>query len=357
MGVSARNHYWTSRTNLADPTSPNGAANEAWALNSGSGSGGSANNDNWRVTNQIWKVAKGDSNTLLASFKIVAKPDTSEMVMAIDNGTHRAEVQITSSLDSISLVGSSTATKSDLDLDVSEYASVPVLLRLTLDSSGNARLYIDEIIEDDDANTHYLSVTASSSTSEGVYWGNTTGTLDWSIVFHTSQGAYSPDELDASDFINFAFIRTALKIIEVLKDSKRFYLKNHVTDSSIIYGYDLSTNMVSRLNPPTVHVVTTTATSPEFNTLSGARTDQDYSIDVYVTTRGTDYRNAYRLGLSIMGEVFDELYTNTGLDSGIDSLIGYNLIFDTKMDDDETICVHQLNLTYMKKVNMTRREV
>lgn len=356
MAVSERNHYWTSRTNLTDPTTPNGQNNTAWALNTGVGGGGSVNDDNWRVTNQIWKVANGSSNTILASCKIVAKPDTAEEIMVIDNGSHRAEVQITSSLNSISLVGATTVTKTGLDLSVTEDGSVPVLLRLTMDSSGNAKLYIDEIIEDDDATTHYLSVTGASSSSAGIYWGNTTGTLDWSIVYHTNQGAYSPDELDASDFVNFAFIRTALKIIEVLKNSKRFHLKNHVGDSSIVYGYDLSSNMVSRLNPPTIHVVITTTNSPEFNTLSGARTDQDYSIDIYITTRGTDYKNSYRLGLSIAGEVFDELYTNTGLDAGIDSLIGYNLVFDTKMDDDEVICVHQLNLTYMKKVNMTRRE-
>ena len=82
-----------------------------------------------------------------------------------------------------------------------------------------------------------------------------------------------------------------------------------------------------------------------------------YSIDVYVTARGTDYKNSYRLGLSIMGEVFDELYTKTGLQGSTDSLIGYNLTFDSKMDDDEIICIHQLNLTYMKRVNMTRREI
>ena len=361
MGISEKTHYWTSRTNLSDPTTPSGANNNAWALDSGHASDGSANNGNWRVTSgaggQVWKVSNGSSNTLVASFVYVAKPDTDEVVMRIDNGSHKAEVKISSSNSELQLVGATTATKADLDLDVSEDWSVPVLLRLTLDGSGNAKLYFDEIIEDDDANIHYLSVTGASSSSAGVYWGNTTGTLDWETVYLTTQGAYSPDEMDISDFVTTSFIRTGLAVVETLKASKRFYIKNHVTTSSIVYGYDLSSNMVSRLTPPTIHVVMTNATSPQFSTLAGANTEQDYSIDVYVTARGTDYKNSYRLGLSIMGEVFDELYTKTGLQGSTDSLIGYNLTFDSKMDDDEIICIHQLNLTYMKRVNMTRREI
>jgi hypothetical protein len=361
MAISDRTHYWTSRTNLSDPSSANGANNIDWTRTAGDAGDGSANDNNWRIVSgsggQTWKVSAESSNTLVASFVYVAKPDADEVVMAIDNGTHRAEVQIASSNEQIKLVGATTATKSDLDLDASEDWSVPVLLRLTLDSSGNAKLYFDDIIEDDDANTHYLSVTGSSSSSNGVYWGNTTGTLDWELVYCTTHGAYSPDEMDISDFVTTSFIRTGLSVVEVLKNSKRFFIKNHVTPSSIIYGYDLSSGMVSRLTPPTIHVVITTSASPQFNTLAGANTEQDYTIDLYVTTRGTDYKNAYRLGLSILGECFDELYTKTGLEGSIDSLIGYNLTFDSKMDEDEVVCIHQLNLSYMKRVNMTRREI
>tara|TARA_R100000742_G_C4279646_1_gene104958 strand:- start:10837 stop:11922 length:1086 start_codon:yes stop_codon:yes gene_type:complete len=361
MGISDKTHYWTSRTNLSGPTVPNGSNNTAWSLVAGDNGDGVANNNNWRVSSgsggQTWKVNASTDNTLVASFVYVAKPDTDEVVMKIDNGTHKAEVKIASSNSQIKLVGATTATKSDLDLDVSEDRSVPVLLRLTLDSNGVAKLYFDEIIEDDDANTHYISVNGASSSSAGIYWGNTTGTLDWEIVYATTQGAYSPDEMDISDFVTTSFIRTGLSVVETLKSSKRFHIKNHVSPSAIIYGYDLSSNMVSRVSVPSIHVVLTNATSPQFNTLSGANTEQDYTIDLYVTSRGTDYRNAYRLGLSIIGECFDELYTKTGLEGGVDSLTGYNLVFDTKMDDDEIVCIHHLNLTYMKRVNMTRREI
>lgn len=361
MSISDKTHYWTSRTNLADPTTPMGSNNIAWALTSGATGDGAVSGNNWRISSssggQLWRVDAGTSNTLVASFVYLTKPDTDAVVLAIDNGTYRAEVKIASSNGQLQLVGATTVNKGNLDLDISETMSVPVLLRLTLDSSGVAKLYFDEIIEDDDANTHYLSVTGASSSSSGVYWGNTSGIMDWHIVYHTSQGAYSPDEMDISDFVTTSFIRTSLGVVETLKDSKRFYLKNYVTPSSIVYGYDLSSTMVSRLRPPTVHVVMTNATSPQFNTLGGTKTDQDYSIDVYVTTRGTDYKNAYRQGLSIIGECFDELYTQTGLNGTIDALTGYNLVFDTKMDEDEVVCIHHLNLTYMKKVDMKRREV
>ena len=360
MPISNKSDYWTSRTNLADPTTPLGSNNTAWTLSSGHSNDGAVNGNNWRISSssggQMWKVDAGSNNTLVASFVYVSKPSTDAVVMAIDNGTHRAEVKIASSNEQLKLVGATTATKSDLDLDTSEDFSVPVLLRLTLDSSGVAKLYFDGIIEDDDANTHYLSVNGASSTSSGVYWGNTSGTMDWNIVYHTTFGAYSPDEMDISDFVSTAFLQTCLSIVETLKASKRFYLKNHVTPSSIIYGFDLSSNMVSRLLPPTVHVVMTVANSPQFDTLSGANTIQEYSIDLYVTTRGSDYKNAYRQGLSIVGDCFDELYTKTGLEGGVDSLTSYNLVFDSKMDDDEIICIHQLSLTYLKRINMTRRE-
>ena len=81
----------------------------------------------------------------------------------------------------------------------------------------------------------------------------------------------------------------------------------------------------------------------------------NYDVSLFITTRGTDYKNAYRLGLNIMGDCFDELYLNTGLNGTTDSLINFTAEFDTKMDDDEVICVHVLTLTYMRQVSMLNR--
>ena len=114
--------------------------------------------------------------------------------------------------------------------------------------------------------------------------------------------------------------------------------------------------MINRFPTPSVHVMIQKTDSPEFLTLAGTRTDQRYEVIVFITTRGTNYENSYRLGASILGEVFDELYTQTGLQSGVDSLISYDAKFDTKIDDDETVCIHSLSLTYMKKIRMFLRE-
>ena len=76
---------------------------------------------------------------------------------------------------------------------------------------------------------------------------------------------------------------------------------------------------------------------------------------MYVTTRGTDYKNAYRLGANIMGDCFDELYKSTGNNGTTDFLNGYTVDFDTKTDNDEVICTHILTLKYTRKLSMLRR--
>tara|TARA_R110000824_G_scaffold54438_6_gene150183 strand:- start:1115 stop:2197 length:1083 start_codon:yes stop_codon:yes gene_type:complete len=359
MSISTNSNFWTARTNGSNPASPVGSNNDAWSL-SGSGSDGSATSGYWRISGsgQTWSItpSSGQNMTLICGFKFVSAPSNGTVLMKLDNGTHKIEVKSKGAMDKLDLVGATTVTTHDLDLDATEDEGVAILLRLTLDTSGNARLFMREIIEDDDANTHYLSVTGASGSSANVSWGNTNGSVDWASSYFTHHGAFTPDEMDLTDLVTTSFIRTGLNIVEILKDSARFYLKTHVSDSAIMYGYDVSSSMISRISPPSIHVIIRALESPDFLTLAGTRTDQKYDIVLYITTRGTDYKNAYRLGLSIMGEVFDELYTNTGLNAGVDSLISYDAKLDSKMDDDEIICVHILSMTYMKKVNMTRRE-
>ena len=60
-------------------------------------------------------------------------------------------------------------------------------------------------------------------------------------------------------------------------------------------------------------------------------------------------------GIEIAGDAFDELYTTTGLLGTTDSLTNYILALDTKMDDDEVICVHRMELTYMRQLSMLHR--
>jgi hypothetical protein len=214
-----------------------------------------------------------------------------------------------------------------------------------------------EIIEDDDAQQHYLEVSAQSSSAQGAFFGTTTGTVDFYSVYFTPHGAYSPDEMDMSDFISHSLLRTGMKIRDILRNSNRLFLKTHVGDAGINYAFDLSSeSMLNRYQSPTVHVMIQKTNSPDFLTLAGTRTDQRYNVVIFVSAKGTNYENAYRLAASILGEVFDELYVQTGLQSGVDSLIGYDASFDTKVDEDDVVCIHTLTLEYMKKIRMFFRE-
>jgi len=361
MSVAKLNHYWNARLGGNDPASPVGNNNTAWSL-TGSSSDGAVSGDAWRISGsgQTWKQTVGNDDndlTIIAGIKYEVTPSDGTVLLSLDNGTHRIEVQSNGTNTGIKLVGATTTTKTDLDLTMIGEEPVPLLLRLTLDSDGNAYLYFYDIVEDDGGAAYYIQATGSSSSSQGAFFGNTNGTLDWYVVYYTSFGAYSPDEMDMSDWTTQTLYQTGFNVVNILKGSRRYYIRTHVGDA-IQYGYDLSSNaMISRVHPPSIHVLTQKVDSPDFLTLAGSRTDQRYNVIVYVTTRGTDYRNAYRLGASIMGEVFDELYTQTGLQGGVDSLISYDASLDSKIDDDEVICVHVLNLTYMKKIRMFFREV
>ena len=357
MAIAKSNEFWVSRLSGNDPANPNGRNNTPWTLTSGSG--GSVSGKAWRITDQQWKYSTTNTEmTLICAIGYNSAPNENEVLMALDNGTHRVEVKASNDANKLKLVGVSTQTTVELDLVLAEEKPVPCLLRLSLANTGVANLYMKEIIDDDDAVQHYLTTTASSSTAQGAYFGNSSGSVDWYAIYYTDFGAFSPDEMNMSDFTTNSLMRTGFGIVETLKQSNRFHLKNHVGEGGIVYGYDLSSRaMINRVAPPSVHVLTQRTESPDFLTLAGTRTDQRYNIIVYITTRGTDYKNAYRLGLSIMGEVFDELYTQTGLQDGVDSIISYTAQLDSKMDDDEVICIHTLTLTYMKKIRMFLREV
>ena len=233
--------------------------------------------------------------------------------------------------------------------------SIPLVLRLTLDASGNAKLYMREIIEDDDGSDNFISVVGATGSSKEAKWGNSSGTVTWHSVYYTDDGAFNPDEMALSDWTTNTMLQMALNIVQVLRDCKRPYVKTHVSNSAIQYGYDLSSGMLSRTSPPSIHVVLQNLTSPDFATLSGTRLEHEYTVMVFVCTRGSTYESAYRMGMDISGEVFDELFINTGTDYTTDALRGYTMALDTKVDDDEIICVHQLSFNYMRRMNMLHR--
>lgn len=382
MGISKQSDYWTAR--LAGPTYPNspvGSTNKTWTQIGGNDVNDELGPNSYRVlgdsgpteTGIYWGIGEQTANdtvtfgsdgwTLVVAFSTTTNEANDTLIdFELGNGT-KGIVKIDPSTGTITIVDATDAvdpTFTSVDLKMQDDYAVPTILRLTL-TNDKVRIYLNEMIEDDDGNTMYKEITCGGSGLLGypyVRFGSAKNDVDFYAVYFTEDGAYSPDEMDLSDFTSHSLMRTGMKVVEVLRNSRRLYLNNFVQDAGIFYGYDLSSNaMVNRSPAPTVHVMVQKADSPDFLTLAGARTDQRYDVNVFVTTRGTNYENAYRLGASILGEVFDELYTQTGLESGVDSLISYNAVFDTKVDDDETVCIHSLTLTYMKKVRMFLREV
>lgn len=352
MTIATKTQYWTSRMTGGNPASLSGTFNDDFTAASG---GGSASGDYWVITNGAYSIAPtGTANTLVAVLEYTTAPNDGTVLMKIDDGTKKVEVQSTGSNTSLKLVGTSTVTISELDIAKAEDEPTTLILRLTLNGS-DAKLYTHEIIEDDVGTTVYSSVTAASSSSTGVVWGNTSGSVKWGAVYYSKFGAFGPDELLLSDFAQDTLARMGLGVVDQIKNATRPYLKTQVHDSSIIYGYDISSQMLSRVGTPSIHVIIEKLSSPEFESLGGAKITQNYDVKIFITVRGTNYENAYRKGLNIMGEVFDELYTNTGVQGTTDSIVSYDADLDTKMDDDETICVHVLTLSYMRRIDMRHR--
>ena len=346
MAIADRTDWWDYRFFGDDPTDPPSGSNEPF---SATGSGASSSGGYRTITDQVLTPSPS-AYTAFAILKYVTTPNNNEVLIRLDNNSKRVEIQSTGADDSLKVVGATTQTYSGLDLK-NDY--IPI--RLTLDASGNAVMYIYEILEDDAGATNYKSVAGSSGSGKELRWGNTTGSVSWGNLFMTSKGAFSPDELSPSEFVNDTIIRLGFSIRETLKDSKRPFIKNFVDNSSIVYGFDMSSNMMNRIGNPAIYVVMQSVSSPNFAVLGGARADHDLEAQVFVVTRGSDYESAYRLSTDIAGDVVDELYTNTGLDATNDSLVSYSANFDTRIDEDEVVCVHKLTFKYMRRIQLHRR--
>ena len=354
MSIATKTQYWNSRMMGSNPTALTGTFNDVWSASGG----GSASSDDWVITNGTYTItpdASDVSYTLVAAFRYTTAPNSGTVLMSLDNGTHKVEVKSTGNNNSLSLVGATTVTISDLDMTNVEENPVTLILRLTLQTGGEAKLYTHEIVNDYTGAIAYYGVTGASGSTRAVKWGNTTGSVKWASVYYSKFGAFTPEELLISDFAQDTLARMGLGIVQQLKSSTRLYLKTQVPDSSIVYGYDISSQMLNRIPVPSIHVLISELNSPNFESLGGAKITQEYDVRVFITVKGTNYEDAYRAGLNIMGEVFDELYTNTGLQGTTDSIVSYDAKLDSKMDDDETVCVHVLTMSYMRRIDMRHR--
>ena len=358
MAIATTEQFWTSRINGENPTSPsNTNHNEAWTA-SGSGA---AEGDYWKITSSAYYSVTPSSSDDLTILATMFYPNASDIpadgttLIRLRSDSHRVEVQSTGTATGLKIVGATTSTFTDLDLTKAEVEPYITTIRLTLDADGNANMYIHEIMEDDFGTQRYLSVVGTADTTgRDITWGSNDGETKWGSVYATHHGAFNPDELGMSAFYQSTLNRLGLAIRDTLRNSKRGNIKE-LPDSSIVYGYDLSSSMIMRLSPPTIHVIVAGTGSDEFETLGGTSIQTQNEANIMVTTKGTDYQESYRLGLRIMGDVFDELYTATGLNGSKDSIVGYQLALDTKLDNDEMVCIHNLTVVYMRRERMTIR--
>ena len=348
MAVANKETFWQLRTNGGDPATVLHGELTAWSK---SGSGGSASGGAWVVTDQTMSTTPTSNEyTFWCVLQYNSIPSDDEVLITVDNSTHKVEIKSTGAGSSLKIVGDTTITLTDLTL-----TTEPMVLRVSLDSSGTAKVYPYDIDEDDDANTIAKSLTGASGSSRTISWGNTSGSIQWLNVLSTTDGAFSPDEFSQSDFTNDTLLRSGLKIIETLKESERPFLKNFVHDSSIVYGYDLSSNMISRIATPSIHIVLKNFNAPELLALGGHRLDNNYQVLIYITTRASNYKNAYRLALDITSDVFDEIMLDLGLDFNTDSITSYDLTLDNKLDNDEVVCLHQLSFDMVRRSHLKRR--
>ena len=362
MTVSKTTDYWTSRLDGNDPSAPVGMNNEAWTPEAG-GPAGVADGLNWRIGGTpsygFWKVTPTTTDyTMWISFSFNTPPTTGATIATLDNGTHEVLLKSNGDNTSLQLIGAGGVTTmiTGLDLAMTDVDAIPTVIRLTLSSSGQVKAYVYDIMEDDDGNdlTKTIDAYNTNTGTKRAIWGNGSGDVTWYAVYFTSMGAFNPEEMVTSNYSNVTLIQTAFGIIDVLKTARSYNLKNVVKPDSIRYGYDISSNMMVKYTPG-VHVLIRRVDSPDMYSLAGTSAEYFFQVEVYVVTKGTDYKNAYRQGMDIIGEVLDELYSKTGLKGSSDSLIGHDARLDSRLDPDDQVCVHVLNLRYMRRVDLSKR--
>ena len=357
MSVSRTTDYWTSRLDGNDPSAPIGTQNEIFA-----GSAGAADGLNWKIntlTGYGYYTITPTTNdyTMWFSFSYTDStqiPADGTVLAELDNGTRQVQVQSDGTAGGIKIVGATTETFTGLDLIMADLDAIPTVIRLTLSSTGEAKAYLFDIMEDNDGQTLSKTLTGATGASKTAQWGNSDGQVTWYAIYLTTMGAFNPDEMVTSNYENVTLIQTAFGIIDVLKEARSYNLKNVVKPDAIMYGYDISSNMAVKYTP-CVHVLIRRIDSPDMYSLAGSSAEYFFQVEVYVVTKGTDYKNCYRQGMEIIGECLDELYSKTGLKGNTDSLIGHDARLDSRLDPDDQVCCHVLNLRYMRRVDLSRR--
>ena len=357
MSVSKTTDYWTSRLDGNDPAAPIGTQNLAFT-----GSAGAKDGLNWKINSAnnygYYTITPATNEyTMWFAFSYTNSADIpadGTVLAKLDNGTYQVQVQSNGTTSGIKIVGATTTTFTGLDLVMADLDAIPTVIRLTLSSTGEANAYLFDIMEDNDGQTLSKTLTGAVGVSKSILWGNDDGEVTWYAIYLTTMGVFNPDEMVTSNYTNVTLIQTAFGIIDVLKEALSYHLKNVVKPDAILYGYDISSNMAV-LHTPCIHVLIRRIDSPDMYSLAGSSAEYFFQVEVYVVTKGTDYKNCYRQGMHIIGECLDELYSKTGLKGNTDSLIGHDARLDSRLDPDDQVCCHVLNLRYMRRVDLSRR--
>jgi hypothetical protein len=347
MSVATHSAKWSHRLNGEDPASPIGDNQGTWT----STVAGAIDNDFWKVSATGYnKIDTTDlTQTMILSLKYDTIPVDGTLLASLDNGTGEILVKSTGVATSLKLeaTGATAVTISDLDL------TNTFIFRITLNThAGN--FYPFDLDEDESGNVISSSITSTGTAGNKVSFGCDDGIVLFGNIYYTSDGAFSTTEMAASIWTSDFLIRTGYRIIELLKASKRMYLKSFVEDASIVYANDLSPTTTSRLHPPTIFVQVP-GLSSSIESLGGGAVNHDYEVEVFVVTKSADFRYAHRLCAEISGEVVEEIYTSAGQNDNKDSVIDFRSSIDMKVDEDEVICVNQHSFKFRRRVNYRNR--
>lgn len=353
MSVAPHTARWTHRLNGEDPASPLGQNNGAWDTTVSGATVGKY----WRVQGSGRNTINPSTDTLtmVASFKYEdgGTPQSGTVLFSLESTVGAVKIVSTGDTTSLSmesptsLFGAHSKTITGLDL------TTDFFFRLTL-NEHDAVFYPFDLKENEVGESISYETSSSTTTNPANAFGCDNGSVLFGNIYFTDQGAFNADEFSPSLWTSNLLQQTGLRVIELLKESKRMYLKTQVEQTSIIYANDLSPAMVSRYETPCIYV-SVPSTSTDLDSLGGGTVFHKYPVQVFVVTRAADYRFAHRMNAELSGEVVEEIYANSGENSNKDAIIDFSSEIDMKQEEDEIICVNAHTFTFKRRVNYRER--
>jgi hypothetical protein len=349
MTVADHTIRWTHRLNGEDPASPAGQNNGAW----------DSTVAGTRTDDLYWRVSGAGYNTLISTdssyqtavvtLRYNSTPADGTLLASLDSGSYEIQVLSTGATDSLKIDGSGATPQTITGLDLTK----PTMFRITLNNDVG-RLYPFDLIESESGDILYKEITTTGTSTVNVSFGCDDGIVDFGNFYYTSNGAFTSDEFSPSIWCSNSLQQIGLRIVEILQNSDRMYLKTQVTKESIVYAHDLSPRVVARFEPPTIFVVVPTIRAdPE--SLGGGTVMQDFRVQVFVMTKAADYKYAHRLCMELSGEVVEEIYSESGQNDNKDAITGFNSEIDMRQEEDEIICVNSHTFDYRRRINYRER--